>query len=75
MRQKTDTEAQLLQTKIALSEVKNELSVLQKKHDRLNSENVKLRSRVVSESSLSDDDKAVKYYTGLPSYILLKTSS
>ena len=35
-------------------------------------ENDKLRRRVVSESSLSDNDKAVKYYTGLPTYVLLK---
>ena len=72
MCQKTKTEEQLLQTKTELSVVKNELSLLQKKHDKLNSENVKLRNRVVSENSLSDDDKVVKYYTGLSSFLLLK---
>ena len=69
MCQKTKTEEQLLQTKTELSVVKNELSLLQKKHDKLNSENVKLHNRV---NSFSDDNKAVKYYTGLPSYLLLK---
>ena len=70
--QKTDTEKQLLEVKSELSEVKNELSLLQKKNDKLNAENDKLRKRVVGESSLTDDDKAVKYYTGLPSYLMLQ---
>jgi len=33
---------------------------------------VKLHGRVISENSLSNDDKAVKYYTDLPSYEMLK---
>ena len=63
--QKTEAEKQLLQTKSELSKVKRELSLLQAKYDKVNAENVKLCRRVVSESSLTDDYKAVKYYTGL----------
>ena len=70
--QKTEVEEQLTQIKTELAEAKDEISRLQKKNDKLNSENVKLQSRVISERFLSNDDKAVKYYTGLSSYEMLK---
>jgi len=53
-----------------LAEVKAKLAEEKKAHLRL--ENSSLSKRVVSEQMLSNNDKMVKYYTGLPSFDLLK---
>jgi len=72
MQQKSEAEQQLSQVKTELVDAKDEISFLRKKNDKLNSENVKLHGRIISDSSLRNDDKAVKYYTGLLSYEMLK---
>ena len=58
--------SQLAETKKLLVEAKLELSSMQKKCATLHSKNVKLSSKIVSEKLLVDNDKMVKYYTGLP---------
>ena len=45
---------------------------MQRKCATLHSKNVKLSSKIISEELLVDNDKMVKYYTGLPSYEVLK---
>ena len=40
---------------------------------KLSSKNVGLISKILSEELLVDNDKMAKYYTGLPSYEVLKT--
>jgi len=55
-----------------LAEVKAELAEEKKVNAHLRSENSSLSKRVVSEQTLSNNDKMVKYYTGLPSFDLLK---
>ena len=55
-----------------LAEVKAELGEEKKVNAHLRLENSSLRKRVVSEQTLSNNDKMVKYYTRLPSFDLLK---
>ena len=69
----TETEKQLAESEEQLMEAKEELATVKKQHDKLHSENSKLSTQVITEKLLADDDKMVKYYTGLPSYELLKT--
>ena len=52
-----------------LAEVKAELAEKKKVNAHLRSENSSLSKRVVSEQTLSNNEKMVKYYTGLPSLI------
>ena len=72
MQQKSEAEQQLSQVKTELADAKDEISFLKKKNDKLSSENVKLHGRIISDSSLRNDDKAVKYYIGLSLYEMLK---
>jgi len=72
MQQKSEAEQQLSQIKSELADAKDEISFLRKQNDKLSSENVKLHGRIISDSPMRNDDKAVKYYTGLPSYEMLK---
>lgn len=67
------TNDQLTETKKQVTEAKSELANMQKMHAQLQLENSELNKKVISEEMLSKDDKMVKYYTGLPSYELLKT--
>ena len=69
----TETEKQLAESKEQLTEAKEELATVKKQHDKLYSENSKLSTQVITEKILADDNKMVKYYTGLPLYELLKT--
>ena len=67
----SQVKSELLAANDQLAVVKAELTEEKKVNARLMSENSSLSKRVVSEQSLSEDDKMVKYYTGLPSFDLL----
>ena len=45
---------------------------LQKLCEKYQQKNEKLRKKVVDDEFFADDDAKTKYYTGLPSYELLK---
>ena len=66
------TNNKLAETKELLAEAKLESSSMQKKCTTLYSRYMKLSTKVISEDLLAQDDKMVKYYTGLPSYEVLK---
>ena len=70
----TETGQQLTKSKKQLTEAKEELEGMQKKYSKLHSQNVKLSTKVFTESLLLAENKTVKYYIGLPSYELLKTA-
>ena len=65
----SQVKSELQTTNDQLAEAQAELAEEKKVNVQLQSENSEL---VVSEQILSEDDKMVKYYTGLPSYDLLK---
>ena len=67
----SQVKSELLAANDQLAVVKAELTEEKNVNARLMSENSSLSKRVVSEQSLSEDDKMVKYYTGLPSFDLL----
>ena len=69
----TETEKQLAESKEQLTEAKEELPTVKNMTIKLHSENSKLSTQVITEKLLADDEKMVKYHTGLPSYELLKT--
>ena len=71
----SQVKSELLATNDQIAVVKAELTEEKKVNARLMSENSSLSKRVVSEQSLSEDDKMVKYYTGLPSFDLLNAIS
>ena len=57
--QNTEITKHYLQTKSRLSKVKSKQSLPQNKHDKLNSDHVKLGRRGINELS-NNDDKALK---------------
>jgi len=68
----SQVKSQLTATNEHLAKAQEELAEVKKENTRLQSENSRLCKRVVSEQVLRKDEKMVKYYTGLPSYDLLK---
>ena len=68
----SQVKSQLSVTSNQLEETKAELEKMQKANTQLRSENSSFSKKVISDEFLRNDDKAVKYYTGLPSYELLK---
>ena len=64
---------QLVEAKELPAEAKLESSTMQKKCTTLYSRYImKLSTKVITEDLLAKNDKMVKYYTGLPSYEVLK---